>query len=49
MMDGDTHSKAQVLLQMVDRHQKCASEVSLDSQLDLNTLGFLSVPANKNL
>ena len=32
-----------------DGHQKCVGEVSLHFQLELNTLGSLSVHADKNL
>lgn len=49
IMDYRSLSKVTGLLQMVWQTQKCLGEVSLYFQMELNMLGVLSVPTNKNL
>jgi hypothetical protein len=49
IMDCRTISKVLVPLQMFCQASKCVGEVSFHFQLELNTLGVLSIPKDKNI
>jgi hypothetical protein len=49
IMDRRTVSNVPKRFQKVDRHQECTDEVSLHFKIDVNKLGFLTIPTDKNL
>jgi len=48
-VDCHTISNVPGRCEWIDKHKKCVDEVSLHSQLEMKTVGFLSAPADKYL